>query len=73
MSQAHLARRCGIPQAHIARLEAGTADIQLTTMRRLFDAMFCDILILPRSRKRPSDAVAERALEKPFKNKIWDD
>ncbi|MBI5208633.1 MAG: helix-turn-helix domain-containing protein [Elusimicrobia bacterium] len=28
MSQAQLARRCGIPQPHLARLEAGKCGVQ---------------------------------------------
>lgn len=73
MSQAQLSRRCGVPQAHIARLEAGSVDVQLATLRRLFDAMFCDLLILPLPRQRPGDALAERELEKPAgRRRAWD-
>ncbi|MFA6004031.1 MAG: helix-turn-helix domain-containing protein [Elusimicrobiota bacterium] len=73
MSQTVLARRSGVPQSHIARLETGKIDIQISTLKRLLDAMFCDLLILPRPRKRPSDAVAEQQLKKPFSYKIWSD
>jgi transcriptional regulator with XRE-family HTH domain len=72
MSQARLARRCGIPQAHIARLESGKLDIQLSTLRRLFDAMFCDLVVVPRPRKRPNDALAEQELERPRLRTPWD-
>jgi transcriptional regulator with XRE-family HTH domain len=73
MSQAQLARRCGVPQAHIARVESGVLDPRLSTLRRLFDAMFCDLVVLPRARKRPTDALAERALETPPGRRTWDD
>jgi len=76
MSQSQLARRSGIPRAHIDRLEAGRIDPQLSTLSRLFDAMFCDLVILPRPRKRPSDAIAERRLERQpgkYRWRIWDD
>ena len=72
MSQAQLARRSGVAQPHIASLEAGTIDPQLTTLRRLFDATFCDLLFVPRPRKRPSDAFAERRLERPDWLPAWD-
>ena len=72
MSQAQLSRRCGVPRAHIARLESGTINFQWSTIERLCDAMFCDLLILPRPRKRLGDAIAERDLEKPFGCKTWD-
>ena len=63
MSQAQLARRAGLPQSHVARLESGQLDARLGTWRRLFDAMFCALLVLPRPRKRPGDALADRQLE----------
>ncbi|MFI5346493.1 MAG: helix-turn-helix domain-containing protein [Elusimicrobiota bacterium] len=73
MSQAQLARRVGVPQAHIARLEAGALDPRLSTLRRLFDTMFCDLLVLPRPRKRPSDVLADRYLGRPDYKQTWDD
>ena len=73
MSQSQLARRCGVPRAHIARLEAGSIDVRLSTLRRLFDAMFCDLIVLPRARKRPGDAVCDRRLERTRRWRIWDE
>ena len=73
MSQAQLAKRSGVPQAHIAHLEAQAIDVRLETLRRLFDAMFCDLWVLPRPRKRPGDAVAERELERWPGRALWDD
>ena len=72
MSQAQLARRSQVPQAHIARLESGAIDPQLSTLSRLFDAMFCELLVLPRPRRWPSDALAERQVLRPFEMKVWD-
>ena len=69
----HLSRRSGVPQAHIARIEAGAPSVQLATLRRLFNAMFCDLLVLPLARKRPSDALAERELERFVGQGPWDD
>lgn len=71
MSQAQLAHRSGLAQSHIAAIEAGRGDVQLGTLRRLFDAMFCDLLILPMPRKRPSDAVGERLVDNP--DRPWED
>jgi transcriptional regulator with XRE-family HTH domain len=72
MSQTSLAHRSGVPQAHIARPESGKLDARLSTLRRLFDAMFCDLLVVPRPRKRPSDALAEQELERPRLRTPWD-
>lgn len=63
MSQAELARRCGLSQSHIARLESGKLDAQWGTWRRVFDSLHCDIALLPLPRKRPSDALAEARLD----------
>jgi DNA-binding transcriptional regulator YiaG len=72
MSQAQLARRSGIEQRHISRFETGKSDLRLNTLRRLFDAMFCDLLIVPRPRKRPGDALADHQLGRSSYLPIWD-
>ena len=77
MSQGQLARRSGVPKAHIVRFEAGKIDARLSTLRRLLDAMFCDLIVLPRARLRPGEAIARRRLEKPvpyrYRWRLWDD
>jgi len=73
MSQRHLSRRSGVSQARIARIEAGFGGVQLATIKRLYSAMFCDLLVLPLARKRPSDALAERELERTVGKGPWDD
>lgn len=73
MSQVQLARRSGVPQAHIARLEGNRLDPRLATLRKLLDAMFCELLILPRARHRLSDALAERRLATGRYRRPWDD
>lgn len=47
MTQAQLASRCGMTQSHIANIENGKVDAQLTTMRRIFKAMHCRLVIAP--------------------------
>ena len=66
MSQAALARRAGMTQAQIVRLEKGGADARLGTWRRVFEAMFCELLVVPLARKRPGDAVAEQRLARSW-------
>lgn len=67
MPQAVLAERSGLTQPHVAKLESGKLDAQLGTWRRVFDAMYCDLLVLPRPRKRPGDVLAEIRLLDPEK------
>ena len=77
MSQGQLARRSGVPKAHIVRVEGGRIDARLSTLRRLLDAMFCDLVVLPRARLRPGEAIARRRLERrypePRRWRLWDD
>lgn len=68
MTQAQLAQRSRLPRAHITRIEGGRVDAQISSLRRLFDVMFCDLLILPRARQKPTDALAERRIEKRRRN-----
>jgi len=64
MSQAQLARRAKVGQSHIARIELGKVEADLATLRRLFDALFCDLLVIPKPRQELGDALAERNAEK---------
>jgi DNA-binding Xre family transcriptional regulator len=73
MSQRQLARRSGLTQCQITRLEGGSGGVELDTLRRVFDTMFCDLLILPRPPKRPGDALVERRLETNRWRRAWDD
>lgn len=71
MSQADLARRSGLRQSHVAILERGVISPRWETLRRMFDAMYCDLFILPRGRKRLGDVVAERRLERSSLQPRW--
>ena len=63
MSQAQLGRRSGIDQAQIARIERGQVEPDLKTLRRLYDALLCDLLVIPKPRVPLGDALAERNAE----------
>src|ERR1051326_4038945 len=45
-SQLQLAKRAGVPRSLIGRIESG-GDIQLSSLRRLFGALGCGVVILP--------------------------
>ena len=70
MTQDQLARRAGVAKSHVALIESGKANVGIDTLRRLFDAMFCDLLVVPKARKKPTQALAERELEHPYRP--WD-
>lgn len=46
LTQAELARRAGVAQSHVAKVEQGR-DVRWSTLRKLFAAMGCDLLVLP--------------------------
>ena len=55
MSQTQLAKRVGIDQAHLARIEGGKLDVHLSTLRKILRALFSDLAILA----KPSHPIAE--------------
>lgn len=61
MSQTQLAKRAGLPQSHLALIELGRIDVQIGTLKRIFQALFCELVILPKMTKRPDAVVIERA------------
>ena len=64
MTQEQLARRAGTTKSHVAQVESGKTNVGVDTLRKLFDAMFCDLLVVPKARKKPTQALAERELER---------
>ncbi|MBI5243364.1 MAG: helix-turn-helix domain-containing protein [Elusimicrobia bacterium] len=63
MTQAQLARRAGLPQSHLAKIEVGRVDVQLSTLRRILAAMYCGTVVLPKFQKPPRAALTERIRE----------
>lgn len=61
MTQAQLAKRCGLPQSHIAKIEKGKVDVQLTTLRRIFNALRCTLVIAPQPERALDDVLREQA------------
>ena len=68
MTQAQLAKRAGMPQSHIARIEGGKADVRLGTMRKVLGALFCDFLLIPRMARNLETVLDGRIKEKARRN-----
>jgi len=47
MSQKALAKRAGIPQSTVSRVEQGQRDLGVSTLRKILNALFCDLIIAP--------------------------
>jgi transcriptional regulator with XRE-family HTH domain len=61
MTQAELAKRTKIAQPYLADIEAGKADVRLGTLRRIFQAMQCDLYARPEPTKRLEEVLRGRA------------
>jgi transcriptional regulator with XRE-family HTH domain len=61
MTQAELASRAKITQPHLAGIESGKTDPQISTLKRIFDAMSCDLVLEPRARKPIKEVLRGRA------------
>lgn len=61
MTQAELASRAKITQPHLGSIESGKTDPQISTLKRIFDAMSCDLVLQPRPRKAIKEVLRGRA------------
>ncbi|MBI5631681.1 MAG: helix-turn-helix transcriptional regulator [Elusimicrobia bacterium] len=71
MTQRQFAARAGVSQGQLALLEKGRFQPQLAKLRRIFDALYCDLVVLPIPRKRVAAILAEKTLGVPTR-RLWD-
>jgi transcriptional regulator with XRE-family HTH domain len=67
LSQKILAKRAGIPQPMVSRIERGPGDMNLSTIYKILGAMSCDLVIAPllqdsieRIRRKQARKMAEK-------------
>lgn len=63
MTQQNLAARAGVPQSFIAKIESGRVKPTLSTLEKVFAALFCDYVIIPIPRKGFDDILQNQALK----------
>ena len=83
LSQRQLAQRSGVGQPNIAAIEAGRASPGVDTLRRLLQALCCDLVLVPRPRQRPGEALGQLADRRPdpwrryllkiMSSRLWND
>ena len=61
MTQAELAQRAGVSQPHLADIEKGNVAPQVGTLRKIFNAMSCDVVVEPRLRKPLNEILRGKA------------
>ena len=69
MSQKILAKRAGVPQSTIARIEKGARDPNLLSLRKVLSAMSCDLLLVPML-QAPIDTIRRRQAKKMAEKRI---
>ena len=47
MSQNALAKRAGVPQSTVSRIEQGQSDLTKSTLKKILEALSCDLVIVP--------------------------
>jgi transcriptional regulator with XRE-family HTH domain len=60
MSQRTLAKRAGLPQATLSRIESGKVEPAFKTLRKIFNALDCDLSIIPVPRQNLDNLVKQR-------------
>lgn len=70
MSQRALAKRAGVPQSTVSRIEQGQRDVTLSTLQKILGAISCDLAIAPllqdsidSLRRKQARKVAEKQVE----------
>ena len=70
MSQQTLAKRSGIPQPQISKIEKGSLSSNYSTLKKISDALFCDIVISPIPKKDLS-SIKQNIAEKIARKRIY--
>jgi transcriptional regulator with XRE-family HTH domain len=47
MSQSNLARLAGVPQSTISRIESSEPELNLSTLRKVLNALSCEVIVTP--------------------------
>lgn len=61
MTQTELANRAKILQSHVVKIESGKGDIQISTLKKVYNALSCDLVITPKPLKPLVEVLRERA------------
>ena len=61
MTQAEVAKLAQITQPNLAAIESGKADPRVSTLRRIYQSMRCDLSVEPRTQKPLGEILRARA------------
>ena len=69
MTQAQLAKRAGVPQSHIAKIEIGKMHPRLDTLQKILKALHCDLLLVPKP-VQDLDAIIHERISQIAKKRV---
>ena len=69
MTQAQLAKRAGVPQSHIAKIEIGKMHPRLDTLEKILKALHCNLLLVPKP-VQDLDAIIHERISQVAKKKV---
>lgn len=69
MTQAQLAKRAGVPQSHIAKIEIGKMHPRLDTLQKILNALHCNLLLVPKP-VQDLDAIIHERIDQVAKKKV---
>ncbi len=61
MTQAELAKRANITQANLMAIESGKADPRVSTLRRIYNGLSCNLDVAPHPQKPLKEILRDRA------------
>ncbi len=61
MTQTELAQRAKVTQAQLVHIESGKTDPQVSTLKRIFEALSCQLVLEPRPKKPLDEILRGRA------------
>ncbi|MCB1080564.1 MAG: helix-turn-helix transcriptional regulator, partial [Chlamydiia bacterium] len=62
MTQKQLAKRAGMPQSYISKIESGELEPTLKTIKKIFEVFSSDVIILPIARSSFDDVIKKQAV-----------
>jgi transcriptional regulator with XRE-family HTH domain len=69
MSQKILAKRAKVPQSTISRTELGKFEITFSTMEKILNALFCDLIVVPVLRES-IDSIRKKQARKKAEERV---
>ncbi len=61
LSQRSLARKLGIPQSHLSKIESGRVDVRLSSLIELARTLELELMLIPRTVVVPVSAIVHNA------------